>query len=205
MSANFPFFLADVKEELHTLRQNWGWFLALGIALIIVGLLAIAFPVLATLTTVEVFGFLLLLGAGAEVASAIWARRWGGFFLHLLCGLLYLFLGAVIIERPGLGAAGYTLMLAVFFVAAGLVRVVFALSQRFSGWGWTLLSGAITLLLGILIWRNLPEAALWVIGTFVGIELVFNGWSLVMLGLAARSLSSQGVPREEMPPPPAPF
>jgi uncharacterized membrane protein HdeD (DUF308 family) len=199
MSSNFPFFLANAKEELHNLRPNWGWFLALGIMLLVVGLVAITYPVAATLTTVEVFGFLLLLGAGVEVASAIWARRWGGFFLHLLGGLLYLFLGAVIVERPGLGAAGYTLMLAVFFVAAGLFRVVFALSQRFSGWGWALLSGVITLLLGILIWRDLPTSALWVIGTFVGIELVFNGWSWVMLGLAARTIPSQEPAKEETP------
>lgn len=190
MATNFPYFLADENHVFSHLRRRWGWFLALGILLIVAGLLAITYPVLATLTTVEVFGFLLLFGAGAEIVSSFWAMRWGGFFLHLLCGLLYLFIGAVILDRPGLGAAGYTLMLAVFFVASGLFRVVFALSQRFSGWGWTLFSGVISLILGVMIWRNLPEAALWVIGTFVGIDLLFIGWSWVMLGLAVRSIPS---------------
>src|SRR5207253_4921622 len=123
-----------------------------------------------------------------EVASAFWARRWGGFFLHVLVGLLYFFVGLLLLDRPGLGATGYTLMLAVFFVFGGVSRIIFALGHRFSGWGWVLLNGVITLFLGILIWRELPEAALWVIGTFVGIELLFNGWSWVMLGLAARSM-----------------
>src|SRR5262249_56139909 len=100
--------------------RRGGWFGVVGILVIVGGLIAITCPVAATLTTVQVFGFLLLFGAGVEVASAIWAHRWGGFFLHLLCGLLYLFLGAVIIERPGLAAEVYTLILAVFFVAAGL-------------------------------------------------------------------------------------
>jgi uncharacterized membrane protein HdeD (DUF308 family) len=189
-ATHFPFFLSAVAEELNSLRRNWGWLLALGIALIIVGTMAICFPVMATLATVEVLGYFLVIGGVVEAVSGFWARRWGGFLLHLLCGLLYLFLGVVIIERPGLGAAAYTLMLAVFFFASGVVRIVLAVGQQFSGWGWTLLSGVVTLLLGMMIWRNLPEAALWVIGTFVGIDLIFNGWSWVMLALAARSLPS---------------
>jgi uncharacterized membrane protein HdeD (DUF308 family) len=199
MPTMFPFFLSDLAEEVQSLRRNWGWLLALGVLMIVVGTLAIAFPVMATLTTVEVFGYLLLIGAGVEVASGIWTRRWGGFFLHLLVGLLYLFVGLVIIERPALGAAGYTLLLAAFFFATGLVRVIFAVSQRFSGWGWAVLSGAITLLLGILIWRDFPASALWVIGLFVGIDLIFNGWSLVMLALAVRSIPA-GPPTQEAAP-----
>ena len=197
MPTNFPYFLADEKESLPNLRRRWGWFLALGIFLIVVGVLAIQRPEVATLTVVEVIGFLLVFGAGAEIVSSFWARRWGGFFLHLLTSLLYLFVGAVILERPGLGAAGYTLMLAVFFVASGLFRIVFALSQRFSGWGWTLLSGVVTLALGVLIWRDLPEAAFWVIGTFVGIDLLFVGWSWVMLGLAVRSIPAKEQRKDE--------
>jgi uncharacterized membrane protein HdeD (DUF308 family) len=193
MSTSFPYFLSRVAEESHALRRNWFWFLLLGILLIVAGTLAIMYPVLATLASVEVFGYLLVFGGAVEVVSAFWAGRWGGFFLHLLGGLLYLFIGAVLIERPGLGAAGYTLMLAVFFVAAGLFRIVFALGHRFSAWGWTLLSGVITLLLGILVWRQWPASALWVIGTFVGIELIFSGWSWVMLGLAVRKLPAARV------------
>lgn len=188
MSTGFPFFLSHLEEERQALRRNWIWLVILGVVLVVVGLLAISFPPIFTLTTVILLGVLLLFGAGAEVASAIWARRWGGFFLHLLLGLLYLFVGVAMIDRPDVGAAGFTLMLAVFFVAGGLLRIVLALSHRFSGWGWTLFSGIVTLLLGILIWRNLPEATVWVIGTFVGIDLLFNGWSWIMLGLAVRNL-----------------
>jgi uncharacterized membrane protein HdeD (DUF308 family) len=200
MATNFPYFLAQEKEPLPNLRRRWGWFLALGIFLIVVGVLAIQRPVVATLTVVEVLGFLLVFGAGAEIVSSFFARCWGGFFLHLLTGLLYLFIGAVLLEKPGLAAAGYTLMLAVFFVASGLFRVAVALSQRFSGWGWTLLSGVVTLALGVLIWRDLPEAAFWVIGTFFGIDLLFIGWSWIMLGLAVRSIPKQEQTKEEPAP-----
>jgi uncharacterized membrane protein HdeD (DUF308 family) len=188
MSTAFPYFLSPAREDLQQLRRNWGWFLALGIALIVVGTVAICYPVLASEVAVEVFGFLLVAGFGVQVVSGIWARRWSGFFLHLLCGLLYLFVGLVLIEHPGLGMAVYTLLLAVFFVAGGLFRIVFALSQRFSGWGWTLLAGVVALLLGIMIWRRFPASALWVLGTFLGIDLIFSGCSWVMLGLGLRNL-----------------
>jgi uncharacterized membrane protein HdeD (DUF308 family) len=181
-------FHSRMQEERQALRANWGWFLVLGAALVLAGLLAISYPVLATLTTVLVFGIVLMCGGGVEIASAIWARRWSGFFLHVLTGLLYLFVGFLLVERPELGAAGYTLLLAMFFIAGGLFRIVSALNHRFASWGWAALSGGVAVLLGIMIWRDWPEAALWVIGTFVGIDLLFNGLSWIMLGLDLRNL-----------------
>jgi uncharacterized membrane protein HdeD (DUF308 family)/serine/threonine protein kinase len=175
-------------EEDQALRRNWGWFLALGIALVVLGLLAISSPGLTTVATVEIFGFILLAGAALEVASITWARSWSGVLLHLLGGLLSLFVGVLLIEQPGLGAAGYTLLMALFFVAGGLFRVILAVGQRFSGWGWSLLGGVVSLVLGVLIWRELPVSALWVLGTFVGIDLIVNGWSWVMVGLGLRQL-----------------
>src|SRR5205823_9203367 len=109
MSTGFPYFLSAADDGLQELRRNWGWLVALGVLLVVVGLLAISYPVVATIATVEVFGVLLLIGAGVQIASALWARRWEGFFLHLVVGMLYLFVGAVMLERPAEGAAGYTL------------------------------------------------------------------------------------------------
>lgn len=194
MATTFPYFLSDVTEELHHLRRNWVWMVVLGAVLMLVGVAAIAFPGLATLATVKVVGVCLLIAGGGEIASGVFARRWGGFFLHLLCGLLYLFFGVILLDRPGLAAVGYTLVLAFFFIAAGAARLVFALGNRFHGWGWAALSGAVTLLLGVLIWDELPEAAYWVIGTFVGIDLLFNGLSWVMLGLAVHSIPAGHAP-----------
>jgi uncharacterized membrane protein HdeD (DUF308 family) len=194
MSTVFPYFLSAEREPLQELRRNWGWFVVLGILLIVVGMVAITYPYLVSKVAVEVFGFLLVAGAVLDVASGVWARRWSGFFLHLLGGLLYLFLGLVLIEHPGVGMLAITLLLAVLFVAGGLVRIVFALSHRFSGWGWAVLSGAISLILGIMIWRQLPTSAEWVIGLFVGIDFVFDGTSWVMLGLGLRSIPSGGTP-----------
>jgi len=192
--STFPFFLPELREEVQQLRRNWGWFLALGVALVVIGMLAIGYPVVASVTTVEVFGFFLLAGAGVEVASIFWARGWSGAFLHLFGGLLYLFLGVLLIEHPGVGMVVYTLLLALFFVASGLSRVIVALRDRFPGWGWTVAGGVVSLLLGVMIWRQLPVSALWVIGTFIGIDFLFNGCSWIMLALGLRSLPTTEAP-----------
>jgi uncharacterized membrane protein HdeD (DUF308 family) len=194
MPAPFPFFLSAVTEELQALRRNWVWFLFLGIALIVLGFVAIAYPALATGATVQVLGVLMLVSGVMEIVSGIWTRRWGGFFAHLLCGLLYLFVGTVFLERTFGTAALLTLLLTMFFFAAGVFRIVVAVGQRFSGWGWMVLSGVVSLLLAFMIWQDLFESTFWLIGTLVGIELIFNGWSWVMLGLAAKSIPEAGHP-----------
>jgi uncharacterized membrane protein HdeD (DUF308 family) len=177
-----------LREGIQALHSNWGWFLALGIVLITLGILALGAPLVMTLTTVMLFGVLLVVGGGAEIVSAFWARQWSGFFLYVLSGVLHAVVGVIMVDRPALTAAGFTLMLAVFLMVGGLVRIIVSVVQRFPQWGWVLLNGCVTCLLGILIWRDWPEASLWVIGTFVGVDLLFNGWCWVMLALAARKL-----------------
>jgi len=175
-------------EGLQALRGKWSWFLALGVVLIVLGVVALWTPLVMTLTTVMLFGFLLIVGGGAEIVSAFWASKWSGFFLHVFSGVLHAVVGVIMIDQPGLTAAGFTLMLAMFLMVGGLVRIIVSVVHHFPQWGWVLLNGIVTLLLGILIWRNWPEVSLWVIGTFVGVDLVFNGWSWVMLAVAARRL-----------------
>src|SRR6476619_135181 len=159
MSANG---LASVSTGVvapHGLRRIWLCLVTRGVALIVLGFAAIGAPVVATFATVTVFGILLLVGAAVELVSMVWVRRWASFLHHLLSGLLYLFLGLLLLDRPALGAAGYTLGMAVLFVASGLARLGFALAHRDPGRGWTLLSGAVAVLLGVVIGRDLPEAA----------------------------------------------
>ena len=192
MSMGFPYFMAGAATD--NLRSKWGWFLFLGVCLILAGVAAISYPVLATVSVAEVVGYVLLFGAGVEVASGIWGGSWGGFFLHLLGGLLYLFLGVLIIERPVQFAAASTLIMAVFFVASGLVRMLSALMHRFDSWGWMFVSGLVTFALGVMVWRQWPADALWVIGTFVGIDLIFMGWSWVMLGIGLKAAPAPARP-----------
>jgi uncharacterized membrane protein HdeD (DUF308 family) len=174
---------------LHELRRHWGWYLALGIALIILGIIALGNSLLATLASMLVLGWLLIIGGAIQIVQAFRTRDWGGFFLHLLAGILYVVVGVLAVVNPAVSALALTLLLASFFLVVGLFRIITALVMRFPSWGWALVNGIITLLLGILIWAEWPVSGLWVIGMFVGIEMILSGWSWVMLALAARRLA----------------
>jgi uncharacterized membrane protein HdeD (DUF308 family) len=180
-----------LAHELEGLRKAWGWLLVLGILLTIVGFMAIGSAFVATLTTVIVIGILLMVGGVVDILSAFWAHCWRGFWLHLLAGILYLVLGFLLVQRPVAAAAGFTLVLAAAFMVGGLFRIVSALVDRFPGWGWVLLNGVVTLVLGVMIWRDWPDSGLWVIGLFVGIDMVFAGWSWIMMALAVHSMPAQ--------------
>jgi len=177
-----------LAHELEGLRKAWGWLLVLGILLTIVGFMAIGSAFVATLTTVIVIGVLLMVGGVVDILSAFWAHCWRGFWLHLLAGILYAVLGFLLVQRPVAAAAGFTIVLAAAFLVGGLFRIVSALVDRFPGWGWVLLNGVVTLVLGVMIWRDWPDSALWVIGLFVGIDMVFAGWSWIMMALAVHSM-----------------
>jgi len=180
---------AVIRHELQSLHQQWWCFLLLGISLILIGSLCIATPltlVAASATVVLFIGFLMLAGGIMQVVSSFWAGHWTGMLLHILIGILYGVVGYMIIDKPDLGMLVLTKFIAIFLIVAGVFRIVAALSMRFHDWGWVLLNGAITLILGLIINRQLPEAALWVIGLFVGIEMIFNGWAWVMLALGLR-------------------
>jgi uncharacterized membrane protein HdeD (DUF308 family) len=176
------------------LREIWVFLLGMGFALMILGVVAIGSSLIATFTTVLVFGILLLLGAIFEVVTAIWGRSWRGFILHLLAGVLYLIAGLFMIDNPLEAALGLTLLMAACLLVGGILRIVLSVIERFDGWGWMLLNGVVSVVLGMAIWQQRPFSGLWVIGLFVGIEMLFSGLSWVMLGLAVRSTPRPGLP-----------
>ena len=156
----------------------------MGIALFVLGVVAMGASFTATLATVLMFGLLLLLGAAFQVVTAFWARRWRGLFLHMIAGVLYLIVGVFRIQNPVEAALGLTILIAVCLLAGGIIRIVMSVFERFEGWGWVFLNGLISVLLGAAIWRQWPLSGFWVIGLFVGIEMLFSGFSWLMLGLA---------------------
>jgi uncharacterized membrane protein HdeD (DUF308 family) len=173
---------------LQELRRHWGWFLVLGIVLLLLGTFAILYAVLATITTVLIFGWVLVFDGLLHGVAAFWARQWSGFFLHLLTGVLSVVVGAILIRHPVEAGLTLTLLLAAFFIVSGVFRIIAPLVMQFPSGGWVVLGGVINLILGLLIWNQWPASGLWVIGMFVGIDLIFRGWSYVMFALALRSL-----------------
>ena len=173
------------------IRRSWGWFLGLGIVLIILGMIAIGSAFLMTIASVFLFGWILLIGGVMEVVHAFWHKRWAGFFLDLLTGLLYVVVGWMMVNNPQESALLLTLLIAMFLVFEGVLRIVTAITVRYPHWGSVLFNGIIYLLLGILIWRRWPVSGLWAIGLFVGIEMLLNGWSLVRLSMTGRNLPEE--------------
>src|SRR4051812_24668180 len=189
MSTGFDRPLAGaLRHELAALRGNWFWFVLLGIALIILGTIALSSVVIASLAAAVAIGALMLAGGVAETVGAFWSRGWSGFFLHLLSGVLSVVVGALFLRAPVDAVFALTLLLACLLMVGGIVRAVAALSFRFAGWGWPLAGGIIDVILGLMIWMAWPEASLWVVGLFVGISLVFRGVDWIGLGAALRAL-----------------
>ena len=184
-----------IRHELEALRGNWLWFVILGIALIVLGCAVLGYPLVGSLAVEMTLGILLMIAGVGEAVGSFWVRRWSGFFLHMLSGILSFVVGVLFLERPLGGLAALTLLVASFLLVGGIFKIVAATSYRFAHWGWPLLGGVIDVVLGLLIWRQYPESALWVIGLFLGINLIFRGADWIGLGLAIRSL---------IPPPPAP-
>jgi uncharacterized membrane protein HdeD (DUF308 family) len=179
---------------LSELRKRWGWFVGLGVLLVILGSIAIGWSVLTTVATMVFLGWLMFLAGVMQTAHGFSCKTWGGFFIDLIVGLLYTVAAFMIITRPAETGIALTLLIAMLLIFGGIFRIVIAIATRFHNGVWLLLHGVVNLLLGISIWQNWPLSGLWVIGLFVGIDMVFNGWSLIMLGFAAKNLPSAASP-----------
>jgi uncharacterized membrane protein HdeD (DUF308 family) len=172
--------------DVSALKQNWGWFLVLGLATIVLGIIAMGIAPYVSVTAVAILGGVLVVGGILQGLNSIWTRLWSTFLLDLLVGLLYVVVGLMVLTRPVQATLILTLVLGAFYVVGGVFRIIAALSMRFYHWGWLALSGVVSLILGLAILNGWPED-IWVIGLFIGIDLVFNGWFWVMLALAARN------------------
>jgi uncharacterized membrane protein HdeD (DUF308 family) len=181
---------ANPVNEFSELRASWWWFLLLGILLAVCGTAAIIFPALTvttSLVTVVFLGVLLMVAGIATVIGAFSAGKWSGLLLHLLAGMFYVLTGFLITEAPLAATAWLTLLLAGLFIVLGVFRIVVALMVRFPSWGWSLLNGVVTLLAGMVIYRHFPQSALWVVGLLVGLEMLFSGWTWLMLAACIRN------------------
>jgi uncharacterized membrane protein HdeD (DUF308 family) len=180
-SVNSPASISAVASE------HRGWFVFLGIALIIIGAASIAFPFIATIAAKTVIGWLFLIGGVIQVVHAFSTQKWSAFFLELIVGLLYVVAGGWMAFFPFAGIITLTIFLAVFFIIEGVIEIAMGFRVRpASGWVWLLISGVIAIAAGVLILAGLPSTAIWAIGLLVGINLIFSGISYLSLASAAK-------------------
>lgn len=176
-----------MDRELEPLRVKWGWIVALGAIFLIAGLVALGSVVMATAVSVAVVGVMMLVSGVAEIVNAFGVKSWGKFFLWALLGALYVVAGIVTFRNPLLAAAVLTLMLGAVLIVSGCLRIFLAMQMtEGTPWVWVALSGVVTVLVGGMILAHWPVSSLFVLGIFLGIDLIFAGIGWIGMGLALK-------------------
>jgi uncharacterized membrane protein HdeD (DUF308 family) len=161
---------------------------ALGVIFLIAGVIALGSVVTATVASVFVVGVMMTLSGIAEIIHGFQMRSWGRFFLWVLIGALYVVAGFIAFSNPLLASVVLTLVLGIGLIAAGIVRGVLAAQMRDApGWGWILVSAVITVIVGLIIVAGWPATSLFVLGIFLGVDLIFAGVGWIAAGLALRN------------------
>jgi uncharacterized membrane protein HdeD (DUF308 family) len=175
------------RPAVGPLRSKSGWIVALGIVYVIAGVIALSSVVFATKVTVFVVGIMMLISGVAEVINAFQFKSWGRFLVWLLLGALYIVAGLLTFENPLLAAAILTFLLGIALVVSGVMRLILAFSMR-EGMSWTsvVLSGLVTLLLGLIILVHWPVSSLFVLGVLLGVDLVIIGIGWIFVGFGLR-------------------
>jgi len=182
-------FIGDpFASGLTEIRSSWGWFLFFGLALILCGAICVVANITATWVTVVVFGWLLLVTGVFALIQAFQVHSWSGFFLYFLNAVLRGFTGYLLIRYPDVGAVGLTLVLASFFVVGGLFRATGAAMLKFPYWGCCTFSGILSFVLGVILLAQLPASSAWFIGFAIGVDMIFDGASVLALASAVHNL-----------------
>jgi uncharacterized membrane protein HdeD (DUF308 family) len=175
-------------HSLAPLHAKWGWIVALGVVYLVAGIIALGSVMAATVASVLVVGVMMVIAGVAEVINAFQVKTWGRFFFWLALGILYIIAGFVAWDNPLLTAVWLTLFLGAALVASGIVRIFLGFNMKAgSPWVWVVVSGLITLVLGLIILAHWPFSSVYVLGIFLGVDLVFAGASWIGLGMALRN------------------
>jgi uncharacterized membrane protein HdeD (DUF308 family) len=175
--------IAGIEE----IRGSWGWFLALGILLILLGMSCLAFNVGATFATVTVFGWVLLTSGVLALIHSFRTGTWSGFLLYLLSAIFRGVTGYLLIRYPVLGAETLTIVLASLFIVGGMFRSIGSGVMKLPRWGWAVFSGVISIVLGVMLLAQMPISGIWFIGFAIGVDLVFDGVAMIGFATAIHS------------------
>ena len=185
---------STIEETRREIARHWGWFLVLGILLVLIGMAAIAFPFLSTIAAKIAIGWIFLVAGVVEILHAFYVKRWAGFFWNLLIGLLYILAGGWLVLFPLTGILTLTIVIAALFIVEGVLEFIMGFRMRpHEGWGWVVFSGLVAVAAGLLIALSLPASAVWALGLLAGINLLFSGWSFIYLALGGKRASEEGI------------
>jgi uncharacterized membrane protein HdeD (DUF308 family) len=183
--------LGRLRSDISTsVREYWGVFLFEGVVLLLLGILAVLVPVIATLTVTFAFGWIFLISGLIGLVTTLHARRAPGFWWSLLSAVLGVIVGVLLLVWPITGAISLTLLLAAFFTAEGILSIMYAIEHKreMSGrWAWLLVNGVVDLGLAAIILIAFQTSASWVLGLLIGIDMVLGGTALIVIALEARA------------------
>ncbi len=174
-----------LSSGIEEVRNHRTWFFIWGVLLIVLGCIAVGSSVLATIVSVMLLGWILIFSGTFAFVHGFMRRQWQGFFLNLLAGVLYAVAGLLMVTHPAMAAVTLTLLIAMLLIVAGAFRLFIAFAMPLHHRGWVVLNGIIAIVLGAMIWDAWPVSGLWVIGLFIGIDLIFDGWTEVILAMVA--------------------
>ena len=180
--------LAQSMEEI---KQHRGGLMVIGIISLVLGSLAILAPLAATAGVVYFIGAVILVQGVVQLIHCFKAKAWSAFAWNLLVAVLYIIAGGLVLSKPLSAAIVLTLVLAIFFLVEGAIKISLAFKLKPAArWGWVLFSGAMGVVLGLIIFSGWPGDTLWVLGMLLGIDLIFGGWAMIMLSAGANQAST---------------
>jgi uncharacterized membrane protein HdeD (DUF308 family) len=173
-------------------KKSVGWSIGLSVLMIVAGILAIASPLAAGIAVNVLIAWLLVFSGVVHLVFSWYTRTTGGFFWELLVGILYIFIGVYLLLHPVAALLSLTIALAIYLFLEAILEFALGFKLRpLPGSGWLLFDGIITLILAVMIWRTWPSNSAWIIGTLVGISMLFSGTSRLILSLGARRVASK--------------
>ena len=176
-------------DGLEGLKPKWGWLVALGIAFIVLGVIGLGMTTSLTLVGIVFFAWLLIIGGVLQIVQTFQVSGWKSVLWHVVLAILYILAGAIVLYNPVQGAVTLTLFLGIVFVVTGIARSIMSFQLRPEPvWGWVLFSGIVSIILGLMILAQCPVSSLWLIVLMISVELIANGWSYLIIGLAAKSV-----------------
>lgn len=179
-----------ISEQLPQVRSKWGWFVALGVLVLALGIIAAGNLMVATAASVLFVGTLMIVAGVIEIVHAFGVKTWGTFFWWLLSGILYVVAGYLAFTNPLLTTAILTLFLAISLIASGVMRIWIGFTSKgLEGWGWVVFSGVITVLAGLVIAAGWPVNSLFILGIFLAVDLIVQGITYIAFGLGLRKVA----------------
>jgi len=180
-----------VRAGFSEFSSRWGWYLAFGIFLTVIGFYAAGGAVATTMLSVVALGWVLLVAGAGMVILSFLIGRWSGFLVTMAAGLLSLAAGIEMLSYPVAGAAAVTMVVGTVLLVAGLFRAIAAVTMRFPQWGWALISGFVGIILGVMLLKDWQGTALWFLGFAIGIDLILHGISWIGFSIGLHRLAGK--------------